>query len=162
MVSKNATDLWQPVDAGMGRLLKVLVFHEQQDWLEYDQNIDLWMGNSEEKLTVKQRRILITQWVAAYEKLRGPDYQNLRYSCFQKTCCLITADGSEDHLIKSEGLDCYVVLPPLPMQSTQEPLTCETPESAAPPTDDLEDEEENNICKSMIMTSKLIIRVIVI
>ena len=35
---KNATDLWQPVDAGMGRLLKVLVFHEQQDWLEYDQN----------------------------------------------------------------------------------------------------------------------------
>ena len=55
MVSKNATDLWQPVDAGMGRLLKVLVFHEQQDWLEYDQNIDLWMGNSEEKLTVKQR-----------------------------------------------------------------------------------------------------------
>ena len=147
MVSKNATDLWQPVDAGMVRLLKVLVFHEQQDWLEYDQNIDLWMGNSEEKLTVKQRRILITQWVAAYEKLRGLDYQNLRYSCFQKTCCLITADGSEDHLIKSEGLDCYVVLPPLPMQSTQEPLTCETPESAAPPTDDLEDEEENNICQ---------------
>ena len=33
------------------------------------------------------------------------------------------------------------------MQSTQEPLTCETPESAAPPTDDLEDEEENNICQ---------------
>ena len=32
---KNATDLWQPVDAGMGRLLKVLVFHEQQDWFEY-------------------------------------------------------------------------------------------------------------------------------
>ena len=50
---KNATDLWQLVDAGMGRLLKVLVFHEQQDWLEYDQNIDLWMGNSEEKSTVK-------------------------------------------------------------------------------------------------------------
>ena len=81
---KNATDLWQPVDAGMGRLLKVLVFHEHQAWLEYDQNIDLQIGNSEEKLTVKQRRILITQWLAAYEKLRGPDYQNFRYSCFQK------------------------------------------------------------------------------
>ena len=46
---KNATDLWQPVDARMGRLSKVLVFHEQQDWLEYDQNIDLWMGNSQKK-----------------------------------------------------------------------------------------------------------------
>ena len=41
MASKNATDLWQPVDAGMGRLLKVLVFDEHQDWLEYDQNIYL-------------------------------------------------------------------------------------------------------------------------
>ena len=50
---KHATDLWQPVDAGMGRLLKVLAFHEQQDWLEYDQNIDLWMGKTEEKLTGK-------------------------------------------------------------------------------------------------------------
>ena len=38
-------------------------------------NIDLWMGNSEEKRTVKERRILITQWIGdAYEKLRGPDY----------------------------------------------------------------------------------------
>ena len=37
------------------------------------------MGNSEEKLSVKQRRILITQWVGdAYEKLREPDYQKLR------------------------------------------------------------------------------------
>ena len=80
---KNATGLWQPVDAGIGRLLKVLVFHEQQDWLKYDQNIDLWMGNSEERLTVKQRRILITRWVGdAYEKLKGPDYQKIRYSCF--------------------------------------------------------------------------------
>ena len=31
------------------------------------------------------------------------------------------------------------------MQSTQEPMTCETPESEAPPTDDLEDEEGNYI-----------------
>ena len=61
----------------MGRLLKVLVFYEQQDWLEYDQNIDLRMGNSEKKLNVKQRQILITQWVGdAYEKLRGPDYNS--------------------------------------------------------------------------------------
>ena len=31
------------------------------------------------------------------------------------------------------------------MQSTQESMTCETPESEAPPTDDLEDEEGNYI-----------------
>ena len=79
------------------------------------------MGNSKEELTVKQRRILITQWIGdAYEKLRGPDYQKLRYSCFQKTACLITASGLEDHLIKLGGLDGYVVPPPLPMKSSQE------------------------------------------
>ena len=31
------------------------------------------------------------------------------------------------------------------MQSTQEPMTCETPESEAPRTDDLEDEKGNSI-----------------
>ena len=61
----------------MGRLLKVLVFYEQQDWLEYDQDIDLRMGNSEKKVNVKQRQILITQLVVdAYDKLRGPDYNS--------------------------------------------------------------------------------------
>ena len=97
---KNATDLWQPVDARMGRIQKVLVFHEQQDWLEYDRNIDLWMGYSTEKLSVKEQRILITRWVGgAYEKLRCPECQKLRYSCFRKIGYFMTADGSEDHLI---------------------------------------------------------------
>ena len=33
--------------------IKVLVFHKQQNWLEYGENIDLWMGYSAEKLNVK-------------------------------------------------------------------------------------------------------------
>lgn len=37
----NATDLSQPVDAGFGKILKSLVYQEQQDWLEYDENIGL-------------------------------------------------------------------------------------------------------------------------
>ena len=109
----------------------------------------MWIENHEEKLTVKQHRILITHWVGdAYEKLRGPDYEKLRYSCFQKTGCLITADGLEDHLIKPEGLDGYVVPPPLPIQSTQELVSCETPESESSSNHDLENQEGNNICKT--------------
>ena len=42
------------------------------------------------------------------------------------------------------------------------PGTCDTPESQAPQTNDLKDEEGNNISKPMIMTSKLIMRVMVI
>ena len=32
----------------------------------------------------------------AYEKLRGPEYHKLKYSCFQKTGCLKTADDLND------------------------------------------------------------------
>ena len=89
----NATDLWQPVHVGLGKIIEVLAVHEQQDWPEYDKNIDLWMGYSAEKLSVTQRRILLTQWVdEAYEKLRCTECQKLRYSCFRRLGCLITAD----------------------------------------------------------------------
>ena len=37
------TDAWQPVDGGFGR--KVLTKAEQQEWLEYDKNIEKWIGN---------------------------------------------------------------------------------------------------------------------
>ena len=50
----------------------------------------------------------------------------------------------EDHLIKPKGRDGYVVPPPLPMKSTQEPITCANPESVAPPTD----EEGKNLCET--------------
>ena len=47
----SLTDFWQPSGAGMRRLLKVSVFHEEQDWFEYNKNIDVWMGTSVEKLS---------------------------------------------------------------------------------------------------------------
>ena len=100
-------------------------------------------------MNAKQRRILIRQWVGqAYEKLRGPKYKNLRYRCFQRTGCLITADGSDDHLITPEGLSGYVVPPPLPMQSTDQPMMCDTPDPESPPPDDAIDEEKSLITET--------------
>lgn len=52
---KNATGFWQPFGAGMPSLLKVLAFHEQQDWFKYDKNIDVWMRTSTESLSIKHR-----------------------------------------------------------------------------------------------------------
>ena len=64
------TDIWQPVDCGIGQMLNQIVAKVQDEWLEHDENIDLWLGNSEENLDTKRRRILITYWVGeAYEKL---------------------------------------------------------------------------------------------
>ena len=37
----NATDIWQPVDAGAWFLIKKLILHEQQRWLEAEENVEL-------------------------------------------------------------------------------------------------------------------------
>ena len=93
-------------DNVFGKMLKTKNSSLQEQWLEQDENIDLWTGNSEKnKLDVMQRRILITHWVGnAYNQLMGEEYSKRRYRCFEKTCSLITADGSEDTQIIPEGL----------------------------------------------------------
>ena len=92
----NATDLWQVIDAGLAQILKVLTGHEYQKWLDEGENVDMWFGHKN-ALTAMQQRILITEWVGkAWEQLCGPEYEHLRSRCWQKTGCLITADGSED------------------------------------------------------------------
>ena len=57
---------------------------------------------------------MITNWVGnAYRKLIGDGYNNFLYRLFQKTGCLLTADGSpHDDKIMSEELPLYQVLPP--------------------------------------------------
>ena len=108
----NATDLWQPVDAGFGELLKTLINHKLTSWLEGEENADRWYGNST-GFTAKERRILISNWAGeAYNVLVGQKYEKFCYHQFEKTGCLITADGSEDTKITPEGLKDYNVPPP--------------------------------------------------
>ena len=109
----NGTDLWQPVDAGFAQIFKQLIGIEQRDWLECDDNADRWFCH-ENPFSAKERRVLITWWVGkAWEKLHSDKYDKLRMSCWQKTGCLMTANGDDDALIKPEGLPDYTVPPPL-------------------------------------------------
>ena len=142
----NATGIWQPVDAGAGFLIKKLILHEQQRWLEEEENVELWLGNTEKRLCVKERRILLTHWIGeAYNRFLSSKYDTSRYRCFEKIGCLITADGSEDSKIQPEGLNGYIVPDPLPSAiSVPDPVPCETPEPATIPADDemeIEDSE---------------------
>ena len=69
----NATDdIWQPVAAGAGKMLKVLARQEQDTWLMSAgaQNYERWAGTHDGKMTVGDRRILITQ-VYILEHLLG-------------------------------------------------------------------------------------------
>ena len=108
---KEGVDLWQPVDAGYADALKKLVCIQQREWLDKDENKDQWyVGKS---FSVKERRIPISHWAReVWDQLCQPEYDHLRFKCWASTGCLLTADGSDDHLVKLESLPNYVV-PPL-------------------------------------------------
>ena len=108
----NATDLWQPIDAGFAQLLKVLINQQFTDWLDSDDNADRWYGNTE-PFPAKERRILISHWAGeSYKKLLSQKYDAFRRRMFEKTGCLITADGTDDEKITPEGISSYKVAPP--------------------------------------------------
>ena len=142
----NATDLWQTVDAGVAQLLKVLIRLEQELWLEDDANANRWYGHTDEKqgFTASDRRVLITNWAGeAWKKLTSAKYESLLRQCWERTGCLITADGSEDEKIKPEGLPNYQVPPPLDFV---EPLTTapvsNTVSGEADTNEEIDDHEE--------------------
>ena len=104
----NATDIWQPVDA---ELLKVCIKQECFNWLDGSDNADRWYGVT--YFSASEKRILVTRWVGnAYRSLIDADWDNLRYRLFQKTCCLLTADGTDDYLVRPEGIPNCEIPPP--------------------------------------------------
>ena len=136
---KDATDLWQPVDAGYAETLKKLVSIQQRDWLDLEENADRWYDGKSFK--AKERRILITEWAGkAWDQLSQPQYDHLRLSCWRSTGCLLTADGSEDHLVKPEDLTDYQVPPP----SLCDPFSQAPTQPTSQGTDEQVDVEEEN------------------
>ena len=79
----NATDIWQPIDAGYAQLLKVLIKQNFSNWLDDEDNIDKWY--EEVFFSASRKRILITSWVGkAYRKICDPKYDYLHYRLFEK------------------------------------------------------------------------------
>ena len=142
----DGTDICQPVDAGYGQLMKQKIRQVSDQWLENDDNLDIWMGNSDDKLTVSKRRILITQWVGeAHRALQHENYDKFRWSCFERTGCLLTADGSDDDKVKPEGLHDYKPIPPLETPGPDYNTVFQEVESVEPPNDHFEHDTDENI-----------------
>lgn len=113
----NATDLWKPVDAGFAELVKKLAVQEHHKWLDSEENADRWYGNTE-PFSAKERRVLISHWTGnAYNRIVSEHYKSFVWRVWEKTGCLITADGSDDAKIQPEGLPAYKVQPPLPIDA---------------------------------------------
>ena len=71
-------------------------------WLEDDDNLEQW----HDKISAKNRRVLMTKWTGqAWRELR--EDRDFFTKLFEKTGCLMTADGSRDDMIKPQGLEDY-------------------------------------------------------
>ena len=94
----NETDQVQPIDRGLGRHIKTYIGRFMDEWLDEEDNLNKWENNS---LTASDRRILLAIWYhkATLQALEG----DAKRKYFEHAGALLTADGSDDHLIKLEG-----------------------------------------------------------
>ena len=94
----NETDQVQPIDRGLGRHVKIYLGQLMDEWLDDDENLAKWEEN---KLIASDRRILLANWFykGTMRALEGDAM--LKY--FQHAGALLTADGTDDDLIKLEG-----------------------------------------------------------
>ena len=128
--------------SGLGQLVKTLVNQAHRDWLDHDENLEKWLGKG--LLSAKERRILITHWVGqAWDRVTGADYKSSLWRFFQKTGCLITADGSEDALIQPEGLPNYAIPPVSFASPLQQPESQDAPLPRTPEDDPLSIESDS-------------------
>jgi len=100
-VPPNKTDQVQPVDRGLGRHIKIYLGQEMDAWLQDADNLGRWEGN-DNPLSASDRRILLANWycTAVDKALEGSSKR--RY--FEVSGALLTADGTNDDLIKLEGV----------------------------------------------------------
>ena len=97
-VPPNETDQVQPVDRGLGQHVKLYLGRELDKWLEDDTNLALWEDGT---LTASDRRILLATWYDAAVRQALEGEAKLKY--FRHAGALMTADGTDDDLIKLEG-----------------------------------------------------------
>ena len=92
--------------------------------LSKEDNLQKWEDG---KITASEKRILITKWVGeAWDIIfKSGKYNQDKF--FEHTGCLLTLDGSEDHLIKIQRLPDYKPPPaPLAEQDVEE-IVAESP-----------------------------------
>eukprot|EP00438_Fugacium_kawagutii_P018304 Skav212453 [mRNA] locus=scaffold385:65001:65834:+ [translate_table: standard] len=104
------THRWQPVDMGFGAHFKALVSQGLENYL--DANPDFADNLEHGRLDARAERILLSQLVGeAFNEISQAKFRKGQHRYFEKTGCLITLDGSDDHLIQIEGLDGYKPYP---------------------------------------------------
>ena len=85
-VVPGCTDLIQPIDAGIGRSVRIYVGRALDRWLSIDDNLDEWEG----KLSASDRRVMMTNFLAtAMDTILSEEKKEVCIGSFLRTGCLI-------------------------------------------------------------------------
>ena len=144
----GATDLWQPVDAGVAQIVKQSTVASHRDWLDRDDNADRWYGN-EKPYTASERRVLLTNWVgdAWNAMISDPKYLEIIRNAFVRTGCLLTANGEEDDFVRPEGLPNYKVPPTGILEPTVQTAVSSSNDEQVVPIKFISDSDVMFICE---------------
>ena len=85
--------------------VKIYIGQQLDEWLDDDDNLQKWEDN---KLTASDRRILLACWYSKAVERALEGEAKLKY--FQHAGALLTADGTDDELIKFEGVPAGYIL----------------------------------------------------
>ena len=90
------TNFIQPIDAGLGRSVRISVGNFLDEWLMIGENMERW----ESKWTAAERRIMISKWVGnAMQFVMQADNDSARIGAFERTGCLLTWLPNEYQLV---------------------------------------------------------------
>ena len=108
------TDSWQPIDCSIGKATRDLFLGHEfglQGWLERSAAYRRqWTTNT---VNAQLRRLMAMQFLGKAWSHIHENYQKMIRNAWEKTGCLLTADGTDDDLVKPEGIGRYAV-PALP------------------------------------------------
>ena len=91
----NMTNFIQPIDAGLGRSVRIKIGYFLDAWLMVAENLQIW----ETKMTAGERRILVTDFVGnkVTQDVMSPAYEGMRIGRFERAGCLITLLSNNFH-----------------------------------------------------------------
>lgn len=87
----GCTDVQQPIDQGVGAILKRCLGDELDSWLMKPENLEQWV--SPKGLPLSERRVLMTKWMgdAWFTMNKTYNFEQL----FEKTGCLMSVKGCD-------------------------------------------------------------------
>lgn len=104
----SVTESLQAIDAGYGRSMRCAIGRLLDKWLLDEDNLALW--EDEAGMVTGDRRVLMSRIVAlANDEVLKND--KMRIGCFRRTGMLMTLDGSDDDMIRPQGLTIPVIVP---------------------------------------------------